>query len=121
MLDWVQANGGLEAAEQRAIVRAAKVYEAIDESAGFYHNPVDEAARSRISIPFRVMGDASLGPDQSAKLDVAFLAEAESLGFRSLAGHPLVGGVRASLYHGVEDRSVDGLVDLMRRFRRKHA
>ncbi|KAL1528861.1 hypothetical protein AB1Y20_010184 [Prymnesium parvum] len=120
MLEWVTLHGGLEAAEIRAKARSELLYEVIDSSNGFYVNHVEEAARSRISIPFRIDGSSSRSPLDSEKLERAFVAESEAAGFRSLAGHPLAGGMRASLYHGVPDASVAALANFMRRFCNKY-
>ena len=58
---------------------------------------------------------------ESEALEAAFLKEAETRGFRHVAGHPLVGGVRASIYNGVDDESVLALASFMQAFRRAHA
>ena len=39
VLKWLKAQGGVEAIEQRNIAKAAKLYQAIDQSA-LYSNPV---------------------------------------------------------------------------------
>lgn len=90
-------------------------------SQGFYENRVEAASRSRMSIPFRVTGGSSRSPAEASRLEASFLAEAEAAGFRSIMGHPLHGGMRASLYHGVENESVAALAALMARFERAHA
>ena len=83
------------------------MYEAIDNSAGFYVNPVDPDCRSRMNVPF-VLADA--------ELDAAFLAEAKSAGMLGLKGHKSVGGMRASIYNAVSLEAVQALVDFMNDF-----
>lgn len=121
VLEHLAARGGVRAAERRAVARAAKVYDAIDASGGFFENRVEHASRSRMSVPFRVRGPAGAAPHAQAALERAFLDGAEAAGFRYLGGHPLFGGARATLYDGVPDESVDALVAFMKRFHARHA
>lgn len=46
-----------------------------------------------MNIPFRAKNDA--------KLEDKFAEEAEKQGLRNLAGHALVGGLRASMYNAM--------------------
>jgi len=119
-LEHVMETGGVQAAATRSIERADLVYSVIDASNGFYRNEVEAASRSRMSVPFRV-APPSRSPAEVAVLEATFLSEAEEAGFRHVAGHPLFGGMRASLYHGVPDASVHALVGFMERFRQRHA
>lgn len=113
VLEHLLANGGVEAMERRAIARAARVYHAIDDSNGFYVNGVEPASRSRMNIPFRIRsGDAG----RDAQLEARFVREADAAGLLQLAGHPLVGGMRATLYNGVPDHAVEALVAFMEAF-----
>ncbi len=107
VLKWMKANGGVDAMEQRAGDRSARLYQAIDGSDGFYRSPVDEQSRSHMNIVFR------LG---SEDLEAKFLAEAGAAGFENLPGHRSVGGIRASVYNAMPDRSVDALVEFMTDF-----
>ncbi len=118
VLEHIQEQGGLEAAEQRSLNRSRHLYELIDESDGFYVNKVADESRSRMSVPFRIGGDRD--PDDAARLEAAFIAEAEVAGFRHVAGHPLFGGMRASLYHGVPNESIAALATFMDRFHAKN-
>ncbi|KAI9336363.1 phosphoserine aminotransferase, partial [Obelidium mucronatum] len=90
---WLEQDiGGL--AQMAAInsAKAAALYDAIDNSNGFYTCPVKKEYRSRMNVPFLVKG----GDAAAEKL---FLAEAEKRGMVQLAGHRSVGGVRASIYN----------------------
>lgn len=109
MLRWLLASGGLEAAEARSNARSAPVYSAIDHD-GFYSSPVAVADRSRVSVRFHL---------PSPDLEAMFREEADSRGLLHLAGHPAVGGLRASLYNGISDDAVDALVSFMNEFRRR--
>ena len=99
-------RGGLAAAEQRNIAKAALLYDFIDSS-DFYANPVEKADRSRMNVPFRLAD-----PD----LDADFLAGAAKHGLVELKGHRSVGGMRASLYNAMPIEGVQALVDYMAEF-----
>ena len=120
-LEELAARGGVQWAAERSTRLAALLYSAIDASCGFYTNSVHAASRSRVSVPFAVRGGSSRSPAQSKALEQSFLHEAEARGFRHIAGHPLVGGLRASVYNGVADEAVEALVGFMDDFRRRHA
>jgi len=110
VFQWVKEQGGVEAMGERNRRKADLLYEAIDAS-GFYSNPVDRDARSRMNVPF-TLADPSLDP--------VFLEEAEHAGLLALKGHRSVGGMRASLYNAMPIEGVRGLVDFMEGFERRH-
>ncbi len=108
---WLKAQGGLAAMAARNRAKAEALYAAIDGSGGYYVNPVDPAARSRMNVPFTL---------RDAALDAAFLAESEAAGLLALKGHKALGGMRASLYNAVPMEAVQALVDFMADFARRH-
>jgi len=110
VLKWLQAQGGVEGIEQRNVAKAAKLYQAIDQSA-LYSNPVEIASRSRMNVPF-ILSDESL--------DKPFLAAAEANGLFELKGHRSVGGMRASIYNAMPEAGVLALIDFMTEFERTH-
>ena len=110
VLKWLQAQGGVAAMEQRNISKAAKLYQAIDQSA-LYRNPVVAAYRSRMNVPF-ILADENL--------DKAFISAAEANGLYELKGHRSVGGMRASIYNAMTDAGVDALIAFMAEFERTH-
>jgi phosphoserine aminotransferase len=99
-------TGGLAAAEQRNIAKAALLYDFLDDS-DFYHNPVEPADRSRMNVPFTLAD-----PD----LDAEFLAGATERGLVQLKGHRSVGGMRASIYNAMPIEGVQALVDYLAEF-----
>jgi len=111
VFQWLKRQGGVAAIEQANIRKAELLYRAIDDSAGFYRNPVDPANRSRMNVPFTLA---------DANLDAVFLKEAEAAGLVNLKGHKTVGGMRASIYNALSERGVKVLVDFMQQFARKH-
>jgi phosphoserine aminotransferase len=99
-------HGGLGAAEERNIAKAALLYDYLDSS-DFYANPVAPNDRSRMNVPF-TLADASL--------DAEFLAGAKERGMVQLKGHRSVGGMRASLYNAMPIAGVQALVDYLTEF-----
>jgi phosphoserine aminotransferase len=110
VLQWLKAQGGVAAIEQRNITKAAKLYQAIDSSS-LYHNPVDVPFRSRMNVPFILA---------NAELDKAFIAASEANGLFELKGHRSVGGMRASIYNAMSEAGVQALIDFMAEFERTH-
>lgn len=107
---WLKNHGGLEKMEEVNRRKASKLYAAIDNSGGFYHNPVIKTYRSIMNVPF-TLADASL--------EKAFLKDADARGLLNLAGHRSVGGMRASIYNAVPEEGVDALVEFMKDFQQQ--
>lgn len=108
MLKWIEAQGGVAAMEAQSERRSQALYAAIDQSA-FYQNSIAPAFRSRTNVVFKTPNE---------ELDTLFWKEAEKQGINGLKGHKLVGGLRASLYNGLEERSIQALLDFMAEFER---
>jgi phosphoserine aminotransferase len=107
----MKRGGGIRAVEKTAAEKAAVLYGVIDESAGFYRNPVDPAVRSHMNIVFRLPEEA---------LEKEFLAASEQAGMVGLKGHRSVGGLRASLYYALPMASVEYLAAFMADFQSSH-
>jgi phosphoserine aminotransferase len=110
VFDWLLKNGGLSAMAEINERKAAALYSCIDNSGGFYTNPVDKPYRSWMNVPF-VMADSSL--------DSAFLSGAAEAGLVQLKGHRSVGGMRASIYNAMPEEGVQALIDYMQDFQQK--
>jgi len=108
---WLLAQGGLAAMGAANRAKAHLLYTSIDGSGGYYRNPVEPAARSRMNVPFTLHDSA---------LDAPFLQESEAAGLLALKGHKAVGGMRASLYNAVPLEAVEALVAFMRDFATRH-
>jgi phosphoserine aminotransferase len=67
--DYIKRNGGIAAFKELAGQRSQMIYNAIDNSDGFYVNKINPAYRSRTNIPFVIQGG---NPD----LEKKFVAEA---------------------------------------------
>jgi phosphoserine aminotransferase len=110
VFEWLLAQGGIAAIEQKNIAKARLLYDYLDTT-GFYANPVAPADRSRMNVPFKLRDES---------LDGAFLKGAEALGMLQLKGHRSVGGMRASIYNAMPIEGVQALVDYMKDFERRH-
>lgn len=108
---WLKAKGGVETLAAINLRKAAKLYAAIDQS-DFYGNPVAIRNRSIMNVPFTLA---------DARLENAFLSQAEAAGLVNLQGHRSVGGMRASLYNAVPEAAVDALIEFMVQFEKENA
>ncbi len=116
---WLKSQGGVAALEARNIAKAKRLYDFIDGSQ-LYLNPVDQAVRSRMNVPFFLRGEAGQALlDPAHPRNAAFLEQARSAGLLQLKGHKLVGGMRASLYNAMPLEGVEALVEHMREFERR--
>lgn len=107
VLKWMKREGGLTAMERRAAEKSGALYDAIEQSGGYYRCPVERACRSQMNVVFRL-------PNES--LEKQFLFDAEQAGLMNLKGHRSVGGCRASIYNAMPAEGVAALVDFMAHF-----
>ena len=107
VLKWIEEQGGLEAVDKQNEMKAALIYDVIDESNGFYTGHADKDSRSLMNITFRVADE---------DLEKKFLTEAAAAGFVGLNGHRSVGGCRASAYNAVPVAACQALADFMKNF-----
>ena len=105
---WLKEQGGVGAMEELNRIKAEKLYAYIDESDGYYTNPVEPNSRSRMNVPF-ILHDNSL--------DALFLEQSHAAGLHALKGHRSVGGMRASIYNAMSIDGVDALIDFMHQFK----
>ncbi len=111
VFQWLKRQGGLEGIAAVNAEKGRILYECIDDSDGFYHNPVDRDCRSLMNVPFTLA---------DSRLDAGFLAEAKAAGLVSLKGHKSVGGMRASIYNAVSLQGVRVLVEFMNDFAKRN-
>jgi len=108
-LKYTKKVGGLSHWAEQSDKKARLLYDVIDGSDGFFCCPVEKSARSRMNVPFTIMGG-----DEAA--EKKFLQEAQKIKLFTLAGHRSVGGCRASLYNGMPVEGVSKLADFMKSF-----
>jgi len=87
---WLLSIGGLEAIAKINDEKAKLIYDAIDNSNGFYRGHAEKDSRSKMNITFRL-------PNED--LEKQFVKEATERGLVGLKGHRSVGGLRASVYN----------------------
>ena len=112
---YYESLGGMPVLAASVNRRKELVYGEIDGS-DFYVMPVNKAHRSAMSISFTIAVKGVRRPD----LEKKFVDESASQGLIQLFGHPVRGGLRITLYHGVPDAAVDALLIFMRKFRHEN-
>lgn len=112
VMDWIEAEGGVTAIEERNEAKAKLLYNAID-STDFYYGPAEAPDRSYMNVNFRIRGN-------NEELEKKFAKEAEAAGLSGLKGHRSVGGLRASIYNAMPLAGVEALVAFMREFEKKY-
>ena len=119
---WVLQQGGLEGMAARNAAKAQLLYDAIDQSQGFYRAFVaNPAHRSRMNVVFTVTeSGAADSSKRDDRLNDLFVQQAEAASLVGLAGHRSVGGLRASLYNAVSLEATQALVQFMKEFQHKH-
>ncbi len=106
--EWLMNDiGGLDKMFAMNKEKAALLYDAIDNSNGFYKGHAEKEFRSLMNVPFRM---------PSEELDKKFQDEAKKVGLTTLAGHRSVGGLRASIYNAMPRDGVVALRDFMVEF-----
>ena len=102
--------GGLEAVARANAAKASIVYQAIDQSGGFYRGHAAPASRSAMNVTFRLPNE---------ELDKLFAKQAEGQGLVGLKGHRSLGGIRASIYNAFPQEGAAALAGFMREFQRQ--
>ena len=111
VLKWLKNSGGVAAMEERNKEKAGYVYNAIDNSGGFYKGHAQKGSRSLMNITFRL---------PSEELENTFASEAKKAGLVGLKGHRSVGGMRASIYNAMPIEGCKTLAELMKGFQKKN-
>ncbi|MCR4593860.1 MAG: 3-phosphoserine/phosphohydroxythreonine transaminase [Clostridiales bacterium] len=111
VLEWLKANGGLEAMKERNEKKAKLLYDFLDNSKMFRGTVVKED-RSLMNVPFVTDSD---------ELNAKFVEEATKNGLVNLKGHRTVGGMRASIYNAMPYEGVEKLVNFMADFEKANS
>jgi len=110
--EWLMNDmGGLDKVYAFNKEKAGLLYDAIDNSGGYYTGHAEKEYRSLMNVPFRL---------PSEELDKKFESEAKSAGLITLAGHRSVGGLRASIYNAMPREGVVALCNFMSEFAKKN-
>jgi phosphoserine aminotransferase len=109
---WLESIGGLAAVEKINTEKAKLVYDAIDNSAGYYKGTVVvKEQRSLMNVTFKL---------PSEELTDKFCKEAAQKEMIGLKGYRTVGGVRASIYNAMPVEGCRALASFMAEFAKKN-
>lgn len=107
---WIEAQGGVAEMEARARANAREIYQEIDGE--FYKGNAQPEFRSQHNFVFHLKNE---------ELVEALIAEAAQRNILEVKGYRSVGGIRASLYNGVDRSAAKEFADLLREFRSTHS
>ena len=108
---WLEEQGGLAGMEKTNAKKAGLVYDAIDNSNGFYKGTVSvKEQRSHMNITYKL---------PSEELTDEFIKTAAKNGMVALKGYRTVGGIRASLYNAMPLEGAQALAQFMKDFASK--
>lgn len=110
-LHWIKKQGGVEQIAANNVAKAKLIYDAIDNSNGFYIDHAEKEYRSLMNITFN-LADKELEKD--------FIAQAKAASFVGIGGHRLVGGCRASAYNAVPLEACQALAQFMEKYQKAH-
>jgi phosphoserine aminotransferase len=112
VLEWLKKLGGVEAVAALNREKAGLLYSCLEGSKHFL-SPVEKSCRSLMNITF-VPREAD--PDRRREIEARFVKEASAAGLVNLAGHRLVGGMRASIYNAMPIEGVKALIACIEKF-----
>jgi phosphoserine aminotransferase len=108
---WLEAQGGLAAIEKRNATKAKLMYDAIDNSNGFYKGTVSvKEQRSHMNVTYTLPSEA---------LTDEFIKTAAKNQMIGLKGYRTVGGIRASIYNAMPVEGAQALANFMKDFASK--
>jgi phosphoserine aminotransferase len=108
---WLDEQGGLAAMEKRNATKAGMIYDAIDNSNGFYKGTVSvKEQRSHMNITYKLPSD---------ELTDEFVKTAAKNQMVGLKGYRTVGGIRASTYNAMPVEGCKALAEFMKDFASK--
>ncbi len=109
IMKWIKNSGGIKAIQKANEEKAALLYDAIDNSDGFYVGHAQKDSRSLMNVSFNIK-------DKDANLEAKLIKLATESGMIGLKGHRSIGGLRASIYNAMSLEGVQALVALMEKF-----
>ena len=112
VLEWLKARGGVDAISRANREKADLFYSYLEASKNFI-SPVEKNSRSLMNITFVCR---EKDPEKQKDTEKRFVKEAAAAGLVNLAGHRLVGGMRASIYNAMPIDGVKALIAFMEKF-----
>lgn len=111
-LKWLKSIGGVDAIQKINLEKAGYIYDAIDNSNGFYKGHAQKDSRSQMNISFNL---------SSKDLEEKFVTEATEVGFIGIKGHRSVGGIRTSIYNAMPVEGCKKIAEFMKEFQKKNS
>ncbi len=108
---WLLRNGGLDWIYPINVKKANIIYDAIDNSGGYYRGHADKSCRSIMNVTFKT---------PSEELDKQFLKECDANKLDGPKGHRVVGGIRASIYNAFPVEGCEALASFMTEFQARN-
>jgi len=108
-MEWIKKQGGIKAIQALNEAKAKLLYDAIDNSNGFFVGHSQRESRSIMNVSFNIRG-------KDATLEAELIKQTEEAKMIGLKGHRSTGGLRASIYNAVSLEAVQALVTLMEKF-----
>ena len=112
VLEWLKNLGGVEAIAGLNREKAGLFYSCL-EASGHFFSPVEKSCRSLMNITFV---PRETDPDKRKEIETRFVKEAAAEGLVNLAGHRLVGGMRASMYNAMPIEGTKALIAFIEKF-----
>ena len=112
VLEWLKSRGGVDAMAAVNREKAGLFYSYLEQSAHFV-SPVEKSCRSLMNICFV---PREKDPAKRSETETRFVKEAAAAGLVNLAGHRLVGGMRASFYNAMSIEGVKALIAFIEKF-----
>src|SRR5574344_2121931 len=117
VMKWIEENGGAEGMKKRNYAKAKMFYDYLDNSK-YYHATAAKGSRSIMNIPFLTK---ETDEAKAKEINDKFVKGAAAEGLVNLAGHRLVGGMRASIYNAMPIEGVEKLIKYMDKFAKENA
>lgn len=108
---WLLNMGGLDVMYKLNLEKANILYNAIDNSDGYFKGTTAVEDRSLMNVTYRLPNE---------ELEKKFIDEAKKKGFEGLKGHRSVGGIRASIYNAFPKKGVEDLAAFMLEFKKNN-
>ncbi|MCL2070111.1 MAG: 3-phosphoserine/phosphohydroxythreonine transaminase [Treponema sp.] len=112
VMEWLKGLGGLQAIAKINQEKAGLLYSCLEASKHFT-SPVEKSCRSLMNIPFV---PKETDEAKREEIEKRFVKEAAAEKLLNLAGHRLVGGMRASIYNAMPVEGVKALVAFIEKF-----
>ncbi len=110
VLEWVKEMGGVKAMGEINKNKADLLYGFLDSSK-LFRPRVKTEDRSMMNVTFTIGDEA---------MEKRFVAEAKENGLVNLAGHRIMGGMRASIYNAMPTEGVKSLIEFMEKFEKEN-